>query len=271
MTRMRIFLAEPFASLWRGKDPFAEVARLSGEVFRDLDGRSTFRIEQAGKGFFVKRHSGIGWREILKNWSKGKAPVLGARQEFAAIERLHALSVPTMTAVAFGERGRNPARQESFLITEELAPTVDLEVFTQRWPETPPPLALKRALIKTLAGLIGKMHAGGVNHRDCYLCHFLLRTDPLPTPEALGLSVIDLHRAQCRTVTPRRWRDKDLAALNFSAQAIGLTRRDVYRFLHAYFQQPLRRILAEEAASLSAIARKTERLIDRKRRYGDAL
>jgi heptose I phosphotransferase len=37
-----------------------------------------------------------------------------------------------------------------------------------------------------------------VNHRDCYICHFLLHTEPAPTPEQLRLSLIDLHRAQVR-------------------------------------------------------------------------
>src|SRR5690606_40875569 len=51
----------------------------------------------------------------------------------------------------------------------------------------------------------------GVNHRDCYICHFLLHTDKAVDPDDLRLSVIDLHRAQVRDATPRRWRDKDLA------------------------------------------------------------
>jgi heptose I phosphotransferase len=85
------------------------------------------------------------------------------------------------------------------------------------------------------------------------------------------LHVIDLHRAQCRQATPRRWRDKDLAALYYSAQGIGLGKRDFLRFLRAYFQRPLREILVGEAASLAAIERRTAALADRKRRYGDAL
>jgi heptose I phosphotransferase len=91
------------------------------------------------------------------------------------------------------------------------------------------------------------MHQGGVNHRDFYLCHFLLHLDPPPTPEHFRLSLIDLHRAQLRARTPRRWRDKDLAALYFSVLDIGLTKRDLLRFLAAYFARPLRLLLREEA------------------------
>jgi heptose I phosphotransferase len=46
-----------------------------------------------------------------------------------AYERLTELGVDTMRAVAYGERGSNPARRQSFMITEELAPTISLEDF----------------------------------------------------------------------------------------------------------------------------------------------
>lgn len=32
-------LKEPLATLWRGKDAFAEVKKLNGEVFRELETR----------------------------------------------------------------------------------------------------------------------------------------------------------------------------------------------------------------------------------------
>ncbi|MGD6768682.1 lipopolysaccharide kinase InaA family protein, partial [Mammaliicoccus lentus] len=75
-----------------------------------------------GKGYFVKIHRGIGWGEILKNLVTARLPVLGAGQEWTAIQRLNDAGVSTMTAVAYGERGSNPAQQHSFIITEELAP-----------------------------------------------------------------------------------------------------------------------------------------------------
>lgn len=83
--------------------------------------------------------------------------------------------------------------------------------------------------------------------------------------------MIDLHRAQVRTTTPRRWRDKDLAALYFSALDIGLTHRDKLRFLKGYFQLPLRQILRDEARLLAWLEAKAAKLYDRKQRYGDAL
>jgi len=268
---MKLILAEPFKSLWAERDAFAEVERLQGEVYRELEARRTLRTEVAGHGFFVKIHRGIGWGEIFKNLLTAKLPVLGAGQEWRAIQRLQAAGVPTMTAVAYGERGSNPAGQHSFIVTEELAPTISLEDFSIDWVRQPPEPRLKRVLIAEVARMTGMMHRAGVNHRDCYICHFLLHTDKPVTADDFKLSVIDLHRAQTRSVITRRWRNKDLAALYFSALEIGLTRRDKLRFLRDYFQQPLRQILRDEAPLLAWLEGKAERLYQRKQRYGDAL
>ncbi|RRV43199.1 lipopolysaccharide core heptose(I) kinase RfaP [Pseudomonas sp. o96-267] len=261
---MQLILAEPFKSLWAGKDAFEEVEGLQGQVYRELEARRTLRTEVDGKGYFVKIHRGIGWGEILKNLVTARLPVLGAGQEWKAIQRLSEAGVSTMTAVAYGERGSNPAQQHSFIVTEELAPTVDLEQLTLNWHAQPPAPGLKRALIRRVAQMTGRMHAAGVNHRDCYICHFLLHTDKPLDADDFRLSIIDLHRAQVRDAVPRRWRDKDLAGLYFSALGIGLTRRDLLRFLKEYFgvvdSRPLRLILQDEAALLRWLQGKADRL-----------
>ena len=261
-----MFLAEPFRTLWAGRDPFHEVEQLKGKVYRAKEGRVVLRTELQGKGYFVKIHRGVGWREIFKNLSTAKAPVLGARQEWLAIRRLTEVGIPTMNPVGFGQRGLNPARRHSFLLTEELAPTVSLEDFCLDWPNTPPSAAMKIALTRRVAEMTAAMHAAGVNHRDCYLCHFLLHTGQQPAPDNLRLSIIDLHRAQVRSRVPVRWRDKDLAGLYFSALDIGLTRTDKLRFLKSYFHRPLREILIEEASLLDWLERKAARLQIRQRR-----
>lgn len=263
MSADALFLAEPFRSLWAGQDPFVAVEALGGDVFRELEARRTLRTEVDGHGYFVKIHRGVGWREITKNLASLRLPVLGARNEWRAIRRLHELGVDTLRAVAFGQRGGNPARRQSFIVTEELAPTISLEDFSLDWRRQPPPVDLKRALIARVAQMARAMHGGGVNHRDFYICHFLLHLDPPPAAAQCKLSLIDLHRAQVRARTPSRWRDKDLAALYFSALDIGLTRRDLLRFLRGYFARPLRQVLRDEAALLAALAREARRLQER--------
>ena len=182
----------------------------------------------------------------LKNLLQLRLPVLGAEQEWLAINRLELLGVPTLKAVGFGKRGRNPARQLSFLLTEELSDMVSLEDYCAPWLHTPPAYAEKKALIEQLGMTAGALHHNGVNHRDFYLCHFLMPLAGAPIGQR-PLHVIDLHRAQLRDAVPRRWLLKDLAALYFSAADIGLSQRDVLRFLRVYTGAPLRQVLADAA------------------------
>jgi len=60
-------LKEPLATLWRGKDAFAEVKKLQGDVFRELETRRTIRFELAGKSYFLKWHQGTSVKEVVKN------------------------------------------------------------------------------------------------------------------------------------------------------------------------------------------------------------
>lgn len=260
---MTLVLNEPFASLWSGKDAFSEVEALEGEVYRALEGRRTLRTRVQGRDYFVKIHRGIGWGEIVKNLAQLKKPVLGAAQEWRAIEAVKRAGIPTMTAVAFGERGRNPARQHSFIITEALLPTISLEDYCGDWPKSPPEPVLKRALIRRVAEIVRNMHRAGINHRDCYLAHFLLHTDIELRVDQVPISVIDLHRTQVRRRVPKRWRNKDLAGLYFSALHIGLTQRDKLRFLEVYFDQPLRETLSRDVALLRWIERRASKILER--------
>jgi len=122
---------------------------------------------------------------------------------------------------------------------------------------------LKLALIRYVAGVSRTLHRNGVNHRDFYICHFLLKTDMMP--EILA-PLIDLHRAQLRRETPRRWAVKDVAGLYFSAMRIGLTPRDRLRFIRIYSDGSLREPLRNDAGFWRAVERTAERLHDKELR-----
>ena len=87
------------------------------------------------------------------------------------------------------------------------------------------------------------MHQNGINHRDFYICHFLLDHTKL---DAMQLYLIDLHRAKCRKKTGKRWLIKDLAGLYFSSLDIGLTQRDLLRFMREYRQMTLSLLFNKE-------------------------
>jgi len=125
---------------------------------------------------------------------------------------------------------------------------------------------LKRALIQKLASISRQLHEHGVNHRDYYLCHFLLDLSPGRAhlcADNLVLYLIDLHRVQFHRHLPQRWRKKDLAALYFSSMEIGLTKRDFYRFITVYSDLPLRLCLSKHAALWRYIQQRGDQLMQR--------
>jgi len=258
-----IELKEPFSTVWLGKDVFEEVRKLQGEVFRALETRRTIRFEMAGKSYFLKWHQGTTIKEVLKNLVQIKMPVLGADREWKAIHTLRDAGVDTMQGVGFGEKGVNPLTRISFIITEDLDPSVSLREYCADWKINHPNVKTKRMILKRVADITRKMHGTGINHRDCYLDHFLLRLPFSGKEEDLKISIIDLHRAQFWQKMPERWRNKDLIGLYFSSMDIGLNQRDVYRFMKVYFNRKLRDIMYSEVALLTKASAEAVRIKER--------
>ncbi|MBN3050263.1 lipopolysaccharide core heptose(I) kinase RfaP [Pectobacterium brasiliense] len=256
-----IELKEPFASEWKDRDPFEEVEKLDGDVFRALESRRTLRFVLKEKSYFIKIHRGTALKEALKNLLSLRLPVLGADREWQAIHRLADLGVDTMKGIGFGQRGLNPLRRHSFIITEDLNPSMSLEDYCANWLANPPSVKEKRRLIRRVAEMVRGMHAAGINHRDCYICHFLLHLPYQPTDTQFIISVIDLHRAQLRDRVPLRWRNKDLIGLYFSSTDIGLTKNDLLWFLTIYFdRQTLRTTLQHEQPLFQQARVKAEKI-----------
>lgn len=215
---------------------FDQLMALRGESFRHVKGRLTQRVQLGEKTYFIKQHTGVGWKEILKNLIQFKLPVLSAKNEWCAIEKLQAIGVAVPNVIAYGSRGKNPAKQQSFVLMQDLTPTISLEHLCADWKKTPPAFAFKRKLIAEVARIARLVHQCGMNHRDFYICHFLL---DLAQKDKLQLYLIDLHRAQLRRATPVRWIIKDLAGLFFSSKDIGLTRNDLFYFMKIYSEKSL--------------------------------
>ena len=243
-----------------GCDAFEFLLEQQGEMVREAPGRRTLRVQLAGRRYVLKLHTGVGWREIFRNLLQLRWPVLGARHEWQGIQRLQALGIDTMTLVAYGRQGINPAALHSFVLTGALEHTRSLEAVCADWRTVPPPLAFKRALLARVAEIARRLHQHGMNHRDLYLCHFLLADADLARSGLSRLYLIDLHRLQLRRRVPRRWRIKDLAALYFSAMDAGLTQRDVLRFVRAYSDEPLRETLTGRGKFWSAVRQRARRL-----------
>ncbi len=238
------------------REPMKSLSALQGEVFREVAERKTIRFEHRGRNYFAKVHRGVGWREIFKNLALFRLPVTGAGTEYRAILRLRQLGVETMEPVAFVSRGFNPASLASCIVTREIENTVSLEDYL---PAAKPGALYRRKLTEALASISRRLHEGGVNHRDFYLCHFLLDIRSLEGDHPL-LYLIDLHRAQLRRRTPRRWKVKDIGGLLFSAMDLDLDRKDLFRFMRIYSGDSLRETLTGNRGFWKAVMMRAQKL-----------
>lgn len=261
-----LFIRDNLKELFQSEKTIDDFLAIEGQVYRNpVASRKTSRFERQGQGFFIKAHWGIGWQEILKNLLYFRLPILGACNEVKAIKKLEQLNIDTMSIVAYGEAGFNPASRKSFLITEELVNTKQLD----HWLENEfqefdrqAQIQLKRKLITRVASITKTLHENGVNHRDFYLCHFLasLPVTPSLAADEIKLYLIDLHRAQIRNKTPERWLIKDLAGLYFSSMDFNLTGRDYFRFITTYTGKSLRTTFKQEPVFWKKVAQRAIRL-----------
>jgi len=250
-----LYMPPEIRAMFGDGDVFRQVMALRGEIFRDVPGRRTLRFEANGASYFVKLHHGVGWREIFKNLSSLRLPILSAATEARAINRLDEIGIPTTPLVAYGCRGCDPASLQSFIITRDLGDIVSLETLCADWPSHPPAPAFKRKLIRAVAETARKFHGNGMNHRDFYICHLCLDKAQLAAGR-IHLYLIDLHRVGIRNEIRSADRMKDIAALYFSAMDIGLTQRDYFRFLKIYRQKSLRQIFNEEHAFWERVSKR---------------
>lgn len=222
---------------------FDQIMALEGEVYRALEGRRTQRIVLGGYSYFIKQHEGVGWKEIFKNLLQLRVPIVSAKNECEAIKRLEKLHVRVPEVVGYGCRGRNPASRQSFIMTRELTDKISLEELGKQWEQCSPQFVAKLKLIKEVARIARILHTNGMNHRDFYICHFLL--DLSTHADHPMLTLIDLHRAGLRKKVPQRWIIKDLAGLYFSSKNIQLTQKDLLRFTKEYRNKSLREVVME--------------------------
>ncbi|MEC9330079.1 MAG: lipopolysaccharide core heptose(I) kinase RfaP, partial [Pseudomonadota bacterium] len=191
------------------------------------EGRRTVSFSHNGRRYYLKIHDGVGWKEIGKNLTSLRLPVLGAENEWRGVHHLHRqtllqnLGLDTLEIAGYGTRKRHlakvlndPARRQSLIVTDEIPQAKSLEELCAEWgwersvPKTSQEIRLKHWLIKQLAQTARILHDSGANHRDFYLSHFLLhRTEKtgLPSPENCRIFLIDLHRMRVHKPPLRAW------------------------------------------------------------------
>ena len=260
---MILYLDDELGAILQEQDVFELLKELDGKIYRQVKDRRTLQFDLQGKSYFLKFHFGVGWLEIIKNLLQLRFPVIGAANEWQAIQRLEELGIDTMTVVAFGRRGWNPAAQESFIVTRELENTISLEEYCANWQQQAPPVNVKRALIEKVAKISRRLHEAGICHRDYYLCHFHLASGSEHSSGEPLLFLIDLHRALVKKNLGLRWIVKDIAGLYFSSMEIGLTTRDRLRFARIYRNKSLRETLEQDREFWNAVVQRGQSLYDK--------
>ncbi len=219
-----------------GQDAFAEMMQMQGKVFREVRGRKTIQVNLGGESYFIKQHFGVGWGEIVKSFLSFKQPILGALTEVKAIQKLTEIGIATTPLVGYGVRGRNPATQQSFIITQDLGDIFSLEDLCADWKDSPPDASFKSRLMIAMAQLAARLHGAGLCHRDFYLCHLALKRIEFSQGE-LNLILIDLHRMLINQSSDGGAVMKDIAGLYFSAMDCGFTVEDWALFKQHYLSQ----------------------------------
>jgi lipopolysaccharide core heptose(I) kinase len=164
--------------------------------------------------FYLKIFDGVPAGERRRQrWSRGIARSAASR-EWEALRHLEAAGLRAPRALAVGEEksGLFGEVRRAFVVTAAIPAGPSLEELVEDQAAAWMSASRRRRLARRIGGLLGRMHASGLNHRDFYAGH--LRVDAEDQPW-----VLDLDRAQLRAEVPRRWRVKDLAALDFSVPA----------------------------------------------------
>lgn len=264
----KLSASPPFDRVWTGADPYDWLDAVTGETYREVDGRRTFRFDLEGRSYFAKVHSGVTLRETLKSAFSLRRPEIDSRAEVRAIEALRDAGVGAARVAAWGVRGQRLRTRRSFVITEDVGTQRTLHDLCD--PAQALDLRSKRILLRALAKAAADMHGAGVNHRDCYLVHVLC---PPPGPpfetEDPTLVFLDLHRAQIRGAVPFRWRAKDLGGLYFSSEPAGLTRTDHARFITGYAGASLREAIAAIPGLWRAVEKRRDALLRERTRRGE--
>ncbi len=268
-----IYIRRDLQDAFSQKPAFDQMMAIKGEEVRKAPGRRTVKFDLNDKSYYLKTHTGVGWQEIIKNLLYFRMPVLGAMNEWHGIHHLNRLGINTLTAAGYGTLGGNPATRRSFILTDEIVDTISLEELCYDWVQNPPrrpdEIRFKRWLIQRTAQISRDIHNSGANHRDFYLCHFLLKrgyTEGKLDTEKSELHVIDLHRMQIRKRTPSRWTVKDIAGLYFSSKEMGLTSRDLFRFMKIYRSNSLRETLSSDQLFWKRVKHRGETLYESEKR-----
>jgi len=239
---------------------------------KELADRAVYQAAPGGGGFFLKKFR----REPRQRQRRAGSKIQFCSEggvEFNHYCLFRERGLATVIPAAFGERRHGDGTVESFLLTRDFSPFVQLERLIRHYPQLLDGKAAERTrrrIIAAMAGYARRMHDRGLNHRDFNATHILLHgVDAAAGPLVL---LFDLQRVDVAAGPGWRWPLKTLADLEYTLRENKVFTPEDRRLLHLrYFGKqefsaadiPRRLFLDIKVA---AIARHTAKLEKRKKR-----
>lgn len=186
---------------------------------------SQFQLDDQGtvRTFFLKWHGPAPIKDWIKPILQFKRPIIGAENEFHALQWFEQAGIASTPVVGFGK-----TKTESILLTEAL---VGYQKVSHLLEHSICSAEQQLQIAQNVALVAAHMHGAGLHHQDFYLGHLMV-----PTSNLLALpTVIDLGRVGKFEQLPTRWIVKDLAQLCYSARQAPVD--FVRTFLAEYFQK----------------------------------
>ncbi len=230
--------------------------------------RQRWRIElPGGHGYgYLKRFVHPPLRRQMQRWLNGAGRWSTAGIEWRNARQLADASIAAAEPIAFGQEMTGAWERRSFILLGEVAGQS-----LERWLPAylPPPMQdprgqARRKRLDRLARFVARFHGEGFVHRDLYLSHIFIDAADADDAGEEEFRLIDLQRVFRPRWRKRRWKVKDLAALNFSTPPERVSERERMRFLCRYVrecggQESTRRLVQAVEAKTRLIARRHER------------
>ena len=247
-----------------GLDSFDALMTAPGEAVLHKKGLASWRqrvvLRVGDRRMFLKRYRDPPLREQLALRLRGFKAT--AQVEWHWLQELPGLGLCGPQPVAYGCRRRAGRERQSLLLTDEV-PGTSLEKWVPDQMDRLAERKFKARLGADLAGLVARLHAARLAHRDLYLSHVYIDED---TDGSVRLSLIDLQRMMRPRLRWKRWMIKDLAALDYSTPAAAASAADRLRFWIRY--RGSSRLMPGDKTIIRAVARKTRRIARHSARRG---
>ncbi|MBQ16961.1 MAG: hypothetical protein CMJ65_07545 [Planctomycetaceae bacterium] len=200
------------------------------EVIKTGRHRTVYRLELSGglsgSSLFIKRYRAADWKARWRRRVRGAT----ARREHRSMVAVAELGIPTADVAAVGGPLWPGHDRDSWLVTLGVS---DAQPLDELLAEAGPGIesTMRKEVLGQAAGILARLHDGGLWHGDLHAGNFLLQCSPGNRPR---LVLIDLYPvARCRPTTARR-----LAGLARLAATLGssVTPSERWLFLREYME-----------------------------------